>query len=147
MYLSSKLNECHEYKIGNTILTSVSLQKDLGIFIDRDLTFKPHREHVQKSCFRMLGVINKNFRYHTKEFLLKMYSTFVLPRLNYCSTIWNPVQITDILEIERVQRRATGTFRIFNDRNLTYESRLVKLNMQPLYVLRARIDILMIHKF
>ena len=51
-------------------------------------------------------------------------------QLVYCSQIWRPHLIKDILLLERVQRRATKY--ILNDYNLSYESRLKQLHLLPL---------------
>ena len=50
--------------------------------------------------------------------------------LVYCSQIWRPHLIRDILLLERVQRRATKY--ILNNYNLSYESHLKQLHLLPL---------------
>jgi hypothetical protein len=144
LHLSKKYNKYYNYKIGDNTLTITSIQRDLGVFIDSELNFKHHRNIIINKCFRMLGIINRNFRYHNKEFILTMYNAFVRPTLTYCSTVWNPINVTDILQLERVQRRVTA--RVHNDKDVCYENRLANLNYQPLYVQRAKLDVLMMGK-
>ena len=48
----------------------------------------------------------------------------------YCSPVWCPHFIKDILSTETVQRRATKY--ILNDFSSDYKSRLTKLNLLPL---------------
>jgi superfamily II DNA helicase RecQ len=139
LHLFPKINNKFDYKINDTILVKNVVQRDLGVLIDENLNFDLHRSQIQNTCFRMLGVINKSFRYHNVKFLLTMFKTFVLPHLAYCSTIWNPTKIKDILELERIQRRATS--RMTNDYSLRYEDRLKLFSLQPLYVSRAHRDI------
>ena len=50
------------YTLGDNVLKRVSVQKDLGIFIDSRLTFIPHVDSVIKKANRMCGLIWRNFR-------------------------------------------------------------------------------------
>ncbi len=54
----------------------------------------------------------------------------MLPHLSYCSPIWRPTLVKDIMALERIQRRATKF--ILSDYSSTYKSRLRSLNLLPL---------------
>ena len=62
-----------------------------------------------------------------KKFL---YLSPVRSQFMYCSPVWRPHFIKDILSIETVQRRATKY--ILNDISSDYKSRLTNLNFLPL---------------
>ena len=64
----------------------------------------------------------------------------VRSQLTYCSQIWRPHLIKDILSIEKIQRRATKF--ILNDFSSDYKSRLVSLGLLPLMFLYELFDIL-----
>ena len=59
-----------------------------------------------------------------------LYLTLVRPKLSYCSPLWRPYLIKDILLLERVQRRATKF--ILGDYSMDYKSRLTNLKLLPL---------------
>ena len=56
--------------------------------------------------------------------------SLVRSQLLYCSPVWRPQFIKDIISIENIQRRATKF--ILNDFTSDYKFRLIKLNLLPL---------------
>ncbi len=67
---------------------------------------------------------------------IKAFKAYVRPILEYCSNIWSPYLISDIQNIENVQRRFTKRIMW----NLTYENRLSKLNLESLELRRLYSD-------
>lgn len=61
-------------------------------------------------------------------------------QLLYCSQLWRPYLIKDIIKLERIQRRATKF--ILNNFSLDYKSRLQSLDMLPLMYVYEINDIL-----
>ena len=62
------------------------------------------------------------------------------PKLLYCSPLWRPFLIKDILLLERVQRGATKF--ILDDYNMDYKLRLTNLKLLPLMYIYELTDIL-----
>ncbi len=58
----------------------------------------------------------------------------------YCSQLWFPNKIQDIILLERVQRRATKY--ILNNYNISYKLRLIHLNILPLMYYLQLLDLL-----
>ena len=59
-----------------------------------------------------------------------LYISLVRSQLIYCSQLWRPHLLKDIITLERIQRRATKF--ILNDYQSSYRFRLVKLHLLPL---------------
>ena len=59
-----------------------------------------------------------------------LYLSLVRSQLIYCSQIWRPSLLKDIITLETIQRRATKF--ILGDYTSSYESRLTKLPLLPL---------------
>ena len=85
-----------------------------------------------------LALIRRTFcSNHYPSVKLHLYITLVRPHLTYCSQLWRPYLIKDILCFERIQRRATK--HILNNYNISYKSRLLELHLLPLmYILEIQ---------
>jgi len=60
--------------------------------------------------------------------------------LLYCSPLWKPYLVQDIILLERVQCRSSKF--ILNDYSSDYKTRLAKLNLLPLMYIYELTDIL-----
>ena len=70
----------------------------------------------------------------------QLYIMLVRSHLLYCSQLWNPCVIKDIINMERIQRRSTKY--ILNDYTSDYKTRLLKLKLLPLMYLLDLSDVL-----
>ena len=50
------------YFVGNTALEHVDTIRDLGVILDKKLTFQPHVDHIVKKANRVLGLLIRSFR-------------------------------------------------------------------------------------
>ena len=78
-----------------------------------------------------------SFNYHNDY---RLYVSLVCSQLFYCTQIWRPYLMKDILNIERVQRRATK--HILNDYTSSHKTCLIQLNLLPLMYFFELHDIL-----
>lgn len=88
------------YKINNTILSSVTSYKYLGVHITNNLSWQTHIEYVTNSANRTLGFLRRNFSRAPSSLKLTLYKTLVRSKLEYASSIWDPstAQLTYLLE-------------------------------------------------
>ena len=98
------------YVFDNVSIPSAHVMKDLGVHISDDLKFSVHIDKMVAKAHRMAGLIFKCFMCRDHDFLVQMFKTYVLPLLEYCSTVWSPQGLESIKKIERVQRRFTKRF-------------------------------------
>ena len=55
------------------------------------ISWTPHINSLCSKAKRLIGLIYRNFYQHSSpRTLLTLYTAFVLPRLSYCSSIWDP---------------------------------------------------------
>ena len=73
-----------------------------------------------------------------------LYLSLVRPKLIYCSCVWHPHLIKDIVSLEKIQRRATKF--ILNDFSSDYKSKLLRLNLFSLMLLYEYYDIIFFFK-
>jgi len=133
-------NPQFSYTIDGQFLDEVTEHKDLGVVFDNVLKFHSHVSTMASKANRILGMIKKCFTALNQTTLLLLYKHLVRPHLEYCNTVWNFGYLTDMAKIEKVQRRATRM--LHNIRNLSYEERLLHLNLPSLSYRQFRGDML-----
>ena len=96
------------------------------------------------SANSMLGRIKHTFTCLDRETLPALYKALVRPRMEFAIQAWSPYLRKDISKLERVQRRATKL--IPSIAHLTYQERLIQLNMTTLEKRRERGDMIEVFK-
>ncbi len=84
----------------------------------------------------MLGFINRNISFKTKDVILPLDTCLVRPHLEYAVQFWAPYHAKDIAKPESVQRKDTKIITFL--RNKAYEERLARLNLFSLEKRRLR---------
>ena len=132
------------YNINGETLRNVHEEKDLGVLITDDLKFSRHCQEARKKALKMLGIINRNVTYKSKEVMKRLYCAYVRPHLEYCAQACHSSFKKDVTLLERVQRKATRMVRGLAQ--MSYKDRLVSLNMFSLNYRRIRGDLIELFK-
>ena len=75
----------------------------LGVTLDPKLTFECHLREVSRSAFSKLGIMRRSWRiFRDTSLLKKCFNTFVLPVLEYCSSVWCSAASSHLRLLERV---------------------------------------------
>ena len=100
---------CHayEYELCGHKLEHVFEERDLGVIIDCELTFTPHIDAMAGKANSLLGLIRRNFSYLDQETLVRLYTSFVRPHVEYAHAVWSPWRVSHIRKLEAVQMRCT----------------------------------------
>ena len=128
----------------NHNLECVEQMKDLGVIIDKDLSFEFHTQEKINKANRIMGMIRRAFTYLDEEMFLCLFKAFVRPHVEYANAVWNPYKAKDVLAVENVQRRATKLLPSL--KSLSYSERLKKLKLPTLVYRRARGDMIETYK-
>jgi hypothetical protein len=89
-------------------------------------------------------LILKSFVTRDQQILVKAFTTYVRPLLEYCTPVWSPHFKKLIHMVENVQRRFTK--RIDGLTHLTYPVRLQLLQLEALQERRHKFDLIMCYK-
>ncbi|XP_070550687.1 uncharacterized protein [Ptychodera flava] len=134
----------YQYSMGSDttthVLENVDSEKDIGVFIDSDLSFEKHIQEKINKANKIMGIIRRTYVYLDIENFLFLYKALVRPHLEYCSSVWHPYKEKDIDVIENVQRRATRQIPAL--KGLTYSERLAKIGLPTLAYRRDRGDMI-----
>ena len=119
------------YSLSQHTLSSSTRCTDLGIVFSSDLSWNSHYQKISSRAYQTLYLIRRTF-FATSHIEVKklLYLSLVRSHLTYCSQLWRPSLIKDIVCLERIQRRATKF--ILNDYSMDYKSRLTSLGLLPL---------------
>ena len=134
-----------KYSMNNVVLEEIEVEKDLGVNIDNQLSFKSHIASMTAKANRIVGIIRRSFRNLTEELFVTLFKSLVRPILEYGHSVWNPHLKTLNQEVERVQRRATSL--LGSLKNLSYPERLRKLGLPSLEHRRKRGDMIDTYKY
>src|SRR5437867_5762571 len=79
--------------------------KDLGVIIDRDLSFDLHISEKVNIAFQMLGIINRNFADIDENTFLLLYKAMVRSHLEFAGSVWNlnKIYFIKIRSLEKIQ--------------------------------------------
>ena len=117
-------------------LQPVSSLRDLGIIIADDFSWSEHISKITTKATQMSAWVMSIYKHRGKQHMLIMYKSFVRSHLEFSCPLWNPYKITDITNIEKVQRSFTA--KIHGYQHYNYWERLVELKLQSLQRRRER---------
>ncbi|CAM1295272.1 Uncharacterised protein r2_g444 [Pycnogonum litorale] len=126
-------------------LAESEVERDLGVLIDKGLTFKRHINQASAKANRVLGIIRRSFDFLTPAVFIQLYKSIVRPILEYGHTAWQPRHKSLCCEVEDVQRRATKFISSLKDK--PYPERLTALNLPSLEHRRLRGDMIDMYKY
>ena len=89
----------------DNLVPSVDSHKDLGILVAADLSWFKHINFICANAYKTL--IRRSVSSTSLGLRKSIYISLVRSKLSYCSQLWRPHLVKDILCLESVQRRAT----------------------------------------
>lgn len=133
------------YQLDNNVLERVESMKDLGVVIDKKLSWNIHIQGAVSKANRVLWLLKRALGYEAPHSVSKqLYESFVRSMLEYCPQVWGGTTKANIMSIERVQRHATNF--ILGYPGLDYKERLSELHLLPLSYRREYLDLCFIYK-
>jgi archaellum component FlaG (FlaF/FlaG flagellin family) len=100
---------------GNPIERSVSLNV-LGMLLTQDFLWTEHVFKKAKSAAKCLGFLWRCKSFFTPADLLKIYKSYIRPKMEYNSHLWAGAPSTTLNYLDKVQNRA---IRLIGDTNVT----------------------------
>ena len=137
------------YKPNNTALESYAAEKDVGVWISKDLTWYKQVNEQPSRANKLLGYLKTNTRFILRtEVRRTLYLALARPHLGYATQIWTPQSIELIVKLERIQRLATKfILKLPYSSNISKKSRLQTLNLIPICYWHELLDLTFFFKF
>lgn len=139
-----KNNLCYTYKMEGKVLASTDVEKDLGVYVDNELSFEHHITETVKKANRVVGMLSRYIEYKDKDVMIPLFKALVRSILEYGNVTWCPHLKKFRKPIEDVQRRFTKRIQEYG--SLDYETRLFKLKLPSLEFRRMRGDMIETYK-
>lgn len=102
---SAKKNK-NQVKVNGDVIEKVSCTKFLGVKIDDKLSWKEHIVFLNGKMNKSIGILSKVKHVFNKEWMLRLYKTFVLPHINYCNIVWGCSPPSILNQINVTQKKA-----------------------------------------
>ena len=80
--------------------------KYLGVILSSNLTWSKHINTICKTAKCHLGLIHRKLHQASPQARHTIYRSTILPKLDYCCSVWDPHHSNDIAALDRVQRFA-----------------------------------------
>lgn len=95
----------HEYKINNYVIDRVEEIRDLGVIMDKKLSFVPHIQYVTTKAKAILQFVKRQApKFHIDTIKL-LYSALVRSIIEFASVIWSPRFDIHKKSIESIQKQ------------------------------------------
>ena len=114
----------------------MSYLRDLGITISEDLSWSTHISSIACKARSVAAWVLSVFNTRDAITMMTLYKSLVRSLLEYSCPLWNPKKVSDIQQLEAVQR--TFTKRILGLQDLDYWERLKALKLMSLQRRRER---------
>jgi hypothetical protein len=92
--------------VGTDVIHPTSTVRDLGVYLDSELTMKEHINRTARSCFFQLRRLRQIRRLAGQEVTKRLVSALVLSRLDYCNSTLAGLPQTTLSPLQRVQNAA-----------------------------------------
>ena len=118
-----------QYWVSDTTVFRPTLQlRDLGVTMTSDLSWTHYILDITSKARQKAAWVLSVFYSRSPEIMLTLYKSMVRSLLEYCCPLWSPTKVTDIQELENVQK--IFTTKIAGMSELNYWERLKKLSLQ-----------------
>jgi hypothetical protein len=140
-----KNNRQRSYNVSNYILEDKKSDRDLGLIVDNKLTFAQHIALIKRKCFSIINKILRIFLSRDWNLLVRIYTIYIRPIVDYACMIYCPHSSADINSVEQIQKYYTR--KLFSSRRRPcYSDRLKILNMPSLELHRIHIDLFSVYR-
>ena len=121
-------------------LDAVTSLRDLGVIVSEDMSWSTHIGTIAGKARSAASWVLSVFSTREATTMITLYKSLLRSLLEYSCPLWNPKKVSDIQQLEAVQR--TFTKRIWGLQDKDYWSRLQTLKLMSLQRRRERYIIL-----
>ena len=79
-----------KYTLGDTDINQVDSYNDLGVTLDKELSFNLHYNKIYGKALCCIFLLNRCFHRCDQIIKIRLYKGYILPILDYACQVWNP---------------------------------------------------------
>ena len=106
LFGNKKCVQIDKVLLDNNVVTQVTDTKFLGVLLDNELNWKKHIGLVENKVSKGIGILYKMKDKLDNKSLYMLYSTLILPYINYCSEIWGNTCASRLEKLVCLQKKA-----------------------------------------
>ena len=110
----SKMEDYFHTTLNDMPLSQISTEKVLGVQVDNNLMLTDHISNVSKKMSTNIWLLYRIKRYLPIEHRDVFYKSYIQPHIDYANIAWGNAAKTNLLQIERLQRRACRVILNYN---------------------------------
>ena len=151
LYVNTEVEDSLTVRLNNVVIKKEAKVKYLGMYLDSNMNWSSHINHLSVTLSRNIGIINRSKYFLNKESLLLLYNSLVQPYISYCCCVWGFTYASyldkiDILQKKVVriidnQSRYAHTAPIFKDLKILKVTDLAKLQLVTIMQKRIKNDL------
>ena len=93
-------------KIGSVVVNPSNSVRDLGVFLDNELTLRSHINKISSACFYHLRRLWQLRRLVDRAMMQRLVSAFVISKLDYCNSTLAGLPACALEQLQRVLHTA-----------------------------------------
>jgi len=105
-YQQTKSYIIYNYLLENHTITEVPHTKYLRVTVDWRLSWNEHIQQISNKANQVNNFLRRNFHQCPTDVKSNCYKMIVQPSIENASTVWAPHTLTNINQLESIQRRA-----------------------------------------
>jgi len=127
-----------EIYIGDSVISATNEIKFLGIYLDKNLSFKPHIDYVSTKVSKSIGVLYKLNKFLPPDIMQTLYYNLIHPYLLYGIEVWFSTYNCLQQKIVTLQKRACRAINSlpYNSHTSEHFKRMGILKVEDLYKLQ-----------
>ena len=138
-------NRLPSFTIDSNSIKQVEFAKSFGVYIDQNLTWNVHIEHISKKIASCIGILKRSRSFVPFETLLCIYNALVQPHFDYCSVVWGNCNKSLSIKLQKLQNRAARIL-TSSSYDANADDLFVRLGWQKLSLQRELITATMVYK-